>query len=263
VVLSRALRLNLITMFLTTNLNNPIFAPLLVYAELQVGGLLRNGAFYHHTLATVRQLRLLDFAADLIVGSIVVGLAAGLTLHAWADYPPTEGRFYYAVAPLWDGIEGADSIVFNPHKWLGAAFDCSLYYVRDPQHLIRVMSTNPSYLRSSVDNEVKNLRDWGIPLGRRFRALKLWCLIRSEGVEGLRARLRRDMGNARWLEGQVRQAAGLAHGLGGAERPLLEASGGITLQNVRQYAEAGADRISIGALTHSAPAADLALDAVP
>ena len=48
--------------------------------------------------------------------------------------------------PLWDGIEGADSLVFNPHKWLGAAFDCSLYYVRDPEHLVRVMSTNPSYL---------------------------------------------------------------------------------------------------------------------
>jgi uncharacterized protein (DUF2062 family) len=80
VVLSRAFRLNLINMFLTTNLNNPIFAPLLVYAELQVGGLVRNGAVYHHTLATVRQLRLLDFAADLIVGSLVVGLAAGLTL---------------------------------------------------------------------------------------------------------------------------------------------------------------------------------------
>jgi uncharacterized protein (DUF2062 family) len=80
VVLSRALRLNLITMFLTTNLNNPFFAPLLVYAELQVGGLLRNGEFHHHTLETVRQLRLLDFAADLVVGSIVVGLTAGLTL---------------------------------------------------------------------------------------------------------------------------------------------------------------------------------------
>ena len=83
--------------------------------------------------------------------------------------------------PLWDGIEGADSLVFNPHKWLGAAFDCSLYYVRDPQHLVRVMSTNPSYLRSAVDEKVKNLRDWGIPLGRRFRALKLWCLIRETG----------------------------------------------------------------------------------
>ncbi|HEV2644202.1 MAG TPA: pyridoxal-dependent decarboxylase [Candidatus Elarobacter sp.] len=105
---------------------------------------------------------------------------------------------------MWDGVEGADSIVVNAHKWLGAAFDCSLYYVRDPQHLVRVMSTNPSYLRSSADAEVANLRDWGIPLGRRFRALKLWCLIREQGVTGLQARLRRDMDNARWLEERVR-----------------------------------------------------------
>ena len=83
---------------------------------------------------------------------------------------------------MWEGIEGADSLVLNPHKWLGAAFDCSLYYVRDPEHLVRVMSTNPSYLQSAADDRVKNLRDWGIPLGRRFRALKLWCLIRAEGV---------------------------------------------------------------------------------
>jgi aromatic-L-amino-acid decarboxylase len=106
--------------------------------------------------------------------------------------------------PLWAGIEGADSLVMNPHKWLGVAFDCSLYYVRDPQHLVRVMSTNPSYLQSAVDSRVKNLRDWGIPLGRRFRALKLWCLIREQGVEGLQRRLRRDLENARWLESQVR-----------------------------------------------------------
>jgi len=105
---------------------------------------------------------------------------------------------------LWHGVEGADSIVMNPHKWLGVAFDCSLYYVRDPEHLVRVMSTNPSYLQSGVDDRVKNLRDWGIPLGRRFRALKLWCLIREQGVEGLRRRLRRDLDNARWLAGQVR-----------------------------------------------------------
>ena len=106
--------------------------------------------------------------------------------------------------PLWAGIERADSLVINPHKWLGVAFDCSLYYVRDPQHLVRVMSTNPSYLQSAVDSRVKNLRDWGIPLGRRFRALKLWCLIREQGVEGLQRRLRRDLENARWLEAQVR-----------------------------------------------------------
>lgn len=104
---------------------------------------------------------------------------------------------------LWDGIEGADSLVFNPHKWLGAVFDCSLFYVRDPQHLIRVMSTSPSYLRTSVDGLATNYRDWGIPLGRRFRALKLWTLIRSEGVSGLQARLRRDVANARWLAEQI------------------------------------------------------------
>ena len=105
---------------------------------------------------------------------------------------------------MWDGIESADSLVFNPHKWLGVAFDCSLYYVRDPEHLVRVMSTNPSYLQSAVDSRVKNLRDWGIPLGRRFRALKLWCLIREQGVERLQARLRRDLANAQWFAEQVR-----------------------------------------------------------
>jgi glutamate/tyrosine decarboxylase-like PLP-dependent enzyme len=107
---------------------------------------------------------------------------------------------------MWEGVEGADSLVLNPHKWLGAAFDCSLYYVRDPEHLVRVMSTNPSYLQSAVDNRVKNLRDWGIPLGRRFRALKLWCLIREQGVEGLQSRLRRDLENAQWFAEQVRAA---------------------------------------------------------
>jgi aromatic-L-amino-acid decarboxylase len=104
---------------------------------------------------------------------------------------------------MWAGVERADSIVVNPHKWLGAVFDSSLYYVRDVEHLVRVMSTNPSYLRTSVDEQAVNLRDWNIPLGRRFRALKLWALIRSEGVAGLQARLRRDLANAAWLAGQV------------------------------------------------------------
>ncbi len=104
---------------------------------------------------------------------------------------------------MWDGIEAADSIVLNPHKWLGAAFDCSVFYVRDPQHLIRVMSTNPSYLQTSADGQVKNYRDWGLPLGRRFRALKLWFLIREQGVAGLQARLRRDLDNAQWLAQQI------------------------------------------------------------
>jgi aromatic-L-amino-acid decarboxylase len=104
---------------------------------------------------------------------------------------------------MWEGIERADSLVLNPHKWLGAVFDCSVYYARDAEHLVRVMSTNPSYLQSSADGRVKNFRDWGIPLGRRFRALKLWCLLRVEGVAGLQARLRRDLENAKWLADQV------------------------------------------------------------
>jgi glutamate/tyrosine decarboxylase-like PLP-dependent enzyme len=108
---------------------------------------------------------------------------------------------------MWQGIESADSVVLNPHKWLGVAFDCSLYYVRNAEHLVRVMSTNPSYLRSAADAEVKNLRDWGLPLGRRFRALKLWFLVREQGVEGLRVRLRRDLANAKWLEREVRAAS--------------------------------------------------------
>jgi aromatic-L-amino-acid/L-tryptophan decarboxylase len=108
---------------------------------------------------------------------------------------------------MWQGIEEADSVVLNPHKWLGAAFDCSLYFMRDAEHLIRVLSTSPSYLRTGSDGQVSNLRDWGIPLGRRFRALKLWCLIREQGIEGLQRRLRRDIENARWLEAQVRAAS--------------------------------------------------------
>jgi aromatic-L-amino-acid decarboxylase len=107
---------------------------------------------------------------------------------------------------MFDGVEGADSLVVNAHKWLGAPFDCTLYYVRDEAHLLRVMSTDPSYLRSAVDAEVRNLRDTGIPLGRRFRALKLWFLIREQGVSGLQARLRRDMSNARALAEKVAAA---------------------------------------------------------
>ncbi|WP_280950396.1 MULTISPECIES: aminotransferase class V-fold PLP-dependent enzyme [Rhodomicrobium] len=82
---------------------------------------------------------------------------------------------------MWDGIEDADSLVINPHKWLGVPFDCSLYFVCDEPHLLRVMSTNPAYLQSDADSQVRNLRDTGIPLGRRFWALKLWFLIREQG----------------------------------------------------------------------------------
>ena len=109
---------------------------------------------------------------------------------------------------LVDGVAGADSLTWNPHKWLGTVLDCSLLYVADPAHLIRVMSTNPSYLRSAVDGEVTQYKDWGIPLGRRFRALKLWFHLRLDGAEAIRARLRRDLDNARWLAEQVSSTPG-------------------------------------------------------
>ena len=108
---------------------------------------------------------------------------------------------------LWQGVENADSISWNPHKWMGTILDCSLFYVRDPQLLIRVMSTNPSYLRSSFDDEVTQYRDWGIPLGRRFRSLKLWFHLRLDGPDAIRDRLRRDLDNAKWFAEQVDKTA--------------------------------------------------------
>jgi aromatic-L-amino-acid decarboxylase len=107
---------------------------------------------------------------------------------------------------LWNGVEEADSVAWNPHKWMGTILDCSLLYLRDTQQLIRVMSTNPSYLRSTVDNEVKQYRDWGIPLGRRFRALKLWYHLRIDGIDSIRQRIQRDLDNAQWFAETVSRA---------------------------------------------------------
>ncbi len=109
---------------------------------------------------------------------------------------------------LWHGVEQADSLAWNPHKWMGTILDTALFYVRDVAHLEAVMSTNPSYLRSGADGQVTQFRDWGIPLGRRFRALKLWFHLRLDGIDAIRARLRRDLDNARWFSQQVVAAEG-------------------------------------------------------
>jgi aromatic-L-amino-acid decarboxylase len=146
-------------------------------------------------------------AIDPVAGIAEVARRHGVWLHVDAAMAGS-AMILPECRHLWHGVEDADSIVINAHKWLGAPFDCSLYYVRDAEHLVRVMSTNPSFLQSSRDGEVRNLRDWGIPLGRRFRALKLWFVIREQGVAGLQARLRRDMANARWLAGQVAATPG-------------------------------------------------------
>ena len=84
------------------------------------------------------------------------------------------------------GLEAADSLVFNPHKWMFTNFDCSAYYVRDPEHLERTMAIHPEYLKTGRDREVTNYMDWGIQLGRRFRALKLWFVLRNFGARRIR-----------------------------------------------------------------------------
>jgi aromatic-L-amino-acid decarboxylase len=113
----------------------------------------------------------------------------GLWLHVDASYAGTA-----AILPekrwILEGMEHADSFVFNPHKWMLVNFDCSAYFVKDVGALLRTFSANPEYLRTAHDANVVNFRDWGIQLGRRFRALKLWWVIRSYGVSGLQAVVR-------------------------------------------------------------------------
>lgn len=157
---------------------------------------------------------------------------------------------------LWEGVEEADSIIVNPHKWLGSAFDCTLYYVRDPEHLVRVMSTNPSYLQSAADGQVKNYRDWGLPLGRRFRALKLWFLIREQGVDNLQARLRRDLENARWLADQV-SAAGDWRVLAPVQLQTVcvrHEPPGLSGQEIDRHTQAWAARINQSGAAYLTPA---------
>jgi aromatic-L-amino-acid/L-tryptophan decarboxylase len=126
----------------------------------------------------------------------------GVWLHIDAAYAGTA-----AIVPElrahFEGVEQADSFVFNPHKWMLVNFDCSAYFVRDREALLRTFQTTPEYLRTRQDAEVVNFRDWGIQLGRRFRALKLWFVIRSYGVEGLRDLVRAHIRLARELAGWI------------------------------------------------------------
>ena len=90
---------------------------------------------------------------------------------------------------FWLGVEGFDSIVFNPHKWLGAQFDCAVQFLKDPKDQLNTLKIEPEYLKTSGE-AVTNFSEWTIPLGRRFRALKIWFLIRAYGLEGLQIRIR-------------------------------------------------------------------------
>jgi aromatic-L-amino-acid/L-tryptophan decarboxylase len=120
-------------------------------------------------------------------------------LHVDAAYAGTA-----AILPekrwIMNGAEYADSFVFNPHKWLLTNFDCSAYFVKDPKMLKKTFEIHPEYLKTGVDALVNNYRDWGIQLGRRFRALKLWFVLRSYGVEGLQDMVREHIRLAQTLK---------------------------------------------------------------
>ncbi len=104
---------------------------------------------------------------------------------------------------LIEGIEDVDSFVFNPHKWLFTNFDLSAYFVKEKQWLIRTFEILPEYLKTEPDGQVNNYCDWGVPLGRRFRALKLWFVLRNYGINGIQERLREHIKYASYIDKQI------------------------------------------------------------
>jgi len=139
-------------------------------------------------------------AIDDIEAIGAVTQAQGVWLHVDAAYAGSA-----AVCPelrfVNRGLERADSYCFNPHKWLLTNFDCDCFFVADRRPLIEALSILPEYLRNQATEAgaVIDYRDWQIPLGRRFRALKLWLVFRSYGLEGLRAHIRRHVAWGRQL----------------------------------------------------------------
>ncbi|MEE4294940.1 MAG: pyridoxal-dependent decarboxylase [Xanthomonadales bacterium] len=128
-------------------------------------------------------------ASDRLAPAIAVAREFGLYVHidaAWAG----SAMICPELRTLWDGVEQADSIVFNPHKWLGAQFDCSIQFLADPAPQVRTLGIQPDYLKTLGQGDVIDYNEWTIPLGRRFRALKLWFLLRAHGLEDLRQRVR-------------------------------------------------------------------------
>lgn len=128
-------------------------------------------------------------AFDRIGACIEVAHAAGLPVHvdaAWAGSAMICPEF----RTMWAGIEAADSIVFNPHKWLGVQFECAVQFLRDPTPQVKTLGLRPSYLETAGKEDIVNFNEWTVPLGRRFRALKLWFTLRAYGLDGLRARIR-------------------------------------------------------------------------
>jgi aromatic-L-amino-acid decarboxylase len=128
----------------------------------------------------------------------------GIWLHVDAAMAGTA-----AICPefraMHDGLELADSYCFNPHKWMFTNFDCTCFYVADRGPLLAALSILPEYLKNQAtqSGQVIDYRDWQIPLGRRFRALKLWFVLRSFGIAGIQTRIRQHIALARELAGWI------------------------------------------------------------
>ncbi|MCP3964793.1 MAG: aspartate aminotransferase family protein [Lentisphaerae bacterium] len=110
---------------------------------------------------------------------------------------------------LIDGVELADSFSFNPHKWMFTNFDCNCFYVADKNELVKALTINPEYLKNKYSdaNEVIDYRDWQVSLGRRFRSLKLWFVIRYYGLEGIRYHIKKHIGITKQLTAMIQKNA--------------------------------------------------------
>lgn len=135
-------------------------------------------------------------ATDRVGKVCQIAKAEGLYTHvdaAWAG----SAMICEELRSLWTGVNDADSLVLNPHKWLGASMECSAHFIKDPAVLVKTLAIQPEYLKTHGQDGLVNYSEWGIQLGRRFRALKLWFLMRAYGLDGLRVRIRNHI---QWSE---------------------------------------------------------------
>jgi aromatic-L-amino-acid decarboxylase len=146
-------------------------------------------------------------SCDPVAEVAAVAREHGIWLHVDAAYAGPAAALD-ELRPLFAGWESADSIVLNPHKWLFTPVDCSILFCRRPEVLRSAFTLTPEYLRTDVEGGARNLMDYGVALGRRFRALKLWFVLRYFGAEGIRSRLREHVRLARGLAERVRAEPG-------------------------------------------------------
>lgn len=147
-------------------------------------------------------------SVDPVQDLLAISRAHGAWLHVDAAYGGA-AALLPELRSLFEGWQGADSIVVNPHKWLFTPVDCSLLYTRDRDALRDALSLVPEYLRTpGAEEPVTNLMDYGVALGRRFRALKLWFVMRAFGVQGLQDRIRAHIDMARGLRDRMEETPG-------------------------------------------------------